>query len=157
MALELPAIVQGYSVCTPYQSAGCCVCNAQGTAWTNDNSKCASGQTCQNWACVLTSGMVKNTIDSVNDGIITGWVCDPGNPGAEYWVEFYLDETTSAGYLGWSGMAAMYRYGIASQCGASFKSRLHLHHTYKNTGRKGCRRRLQHTIHVVAKKHPVIG
>jgi len=157
MALELPAIVQGYSVCTPYQSAGCCVCNAQGTAWTNDNSKCASGQTCQNWACVLTSGMVKNTIDSVNDGIITGWVCDPGNPGAEYWVEFYLDETTSAGYLGWSGMAAMYRYGIASQCGGSSNHGYTFTIPTKTQGGRAVADGLQHTIHVVAKKHPVIG
>jgi len=39
-------------VCSPNQVSGCKVCKADGSAWQDDNSKCPTGQTCQNGTCV---------------------------------------------------------------------------------------------------------
>jgi len=51
--LELNAkTVTCASVCAPGAVLGCKVCNALGTGWFDDNSKCAANQTCQNGQCV---------------------------------------------------------------------------------------------------------
>ena len=52
------------SVCLAGASNGCQVCLAAGSAWADDNSKCASGQTCNNGACV--SSCVAKTCSSLN-------------------------------------------------------------------------------------------
>ena len=39
------------AVCSPGSVLGCQVCNIQGTAWVDTDSKCASGQKCQNGVC----------------------------------------------------------------------------------------------------------
>jgi len=107
-----------YPVCTPFQIAGCGVCNSQGTAWTNDDSKCPTGQVCQNWICVPASNQIKNVIDAAGCAEIKGWMCDPNDPATQLWLEFYMDETTANGYLGWT-MANINRNDIISQCGGS--------------------------------------
>jgi len=38
--------------CAPNAVSGCKVCNPAGTAWADNNSKCAANQTCQNGICV---------------------------------------------------------------------------------------------------------
>jgi len=146
-----PALGQTGTVCTPGRVAGCSVCNAQGTAWADDNSKCASGQICQNWACVSSATGVRSSITSATCNTITGWICDPANPSKQFWVEFYLDETTNAGYLGWSGMATISRPEITSQCGGSAAHGFTFTIPATTNGSRVVADGRAHTIHMAAK------
>ena len=105
-------------VCTPYQAVKCSVCNSSGTAWTNDDSKCAAGQVCQNWGCAASASQIKSSFDDANCSVLDGWICDPNNTGSQFGVDFYLDDTTADGYLG-SASANLNRADIAGQCGGS--------------------------------------
>jgi len=39
-------------LCNPGDISGCKVCNADGSVWTDNNSKCAANQACQNGQCI---------------------------------------------------------------------------------------------------------
>ena len=52
--------------CVPGQISGCQICNASGTAWSDDNSKCVAGQTCQNGGCKSNSTCITKTCLSLN-------------------------------------------------------------------------------------------
>jgi|GEM_PF-7114431 len=72
--------------CVPGQVSSCQVCNASGTIRSDDNSKCATGQTCQNGSCV--SSCVAKTCAALNyncgtasdgcNGTLNCGIC-PGN------------------------------------------------------------------------------
>ena len=58
------------SVCLAGASNGCQVCLADGSAWSDDNSKCSNGQACNNGVCV--SSCVAKTCTSLNYNCGTG-------------------------------------------------------------------------------------
>jgi hypothetical protein len=139
------------SVCTPGQATGCSVCNVDGTAWYDDNTRCLSGQICQNWACIASGSAVQTVIGSVDCSGISGWICDPNNPSMQYWVEFYLDETTTAGYLGWSGLANINLPAIASQCGGSAAHGFTFTIPARTQGNQLVNDGLAHNVHIAGK------
>jgi len=113
----LPAFAAN-PVCVPGKVVGCGVCNAAGTAWANDNSKCTDGKICQNWACVAGANQIKSSFENATCTVLSGWICDPNNTTAQFTVDFYLDDTTADGYLG-NAPANLSRSDISSQCGGS--------------------------------------
>ena len=44
--------VSDAGICAARSVSGCKVCNVEGTAWADANSRCAAGQVCSNGACV---------------------------------------------------------------------------------------------------------
>jgi hypothetical protein len=39
-------------ICRPADAIGCMVCNSTGSGWTDDSTRCAGGETCENGVCV---------------------------------------------------------------------------------------------------------
>ncbi|MFA6376557.1 MAG: hypothetical protein WCX69_04130, partial [Candidatus Paceibacterota bacterium] len=111
-------VLAANQVCVPGKVVGCGVCNATGTAWANDNSKCTDGKICQNWVCVASANQIKSSFESATCAILSGWICDPNNAATQFAVDFYLDDTTADGYLG-NAAANLSRSDIAGQCGGS--------------------------------------
>jgi len=106
------------AVCTPNAVSGCKVCNAAGTAWVDDNSKCDAAKTCQYGQCITPcpswsylaniGGIVKysSSVMAANDKlIITGVGSDNGiwanefNPANNQngWYSLGGDGTLSTG------------------------------------------------------------
>jgi len=59
-------------VCTPKEVSACKVCNSDGTAWTDDSSKCSSNKICQSGTCVAAKNDSQFVSQSVPSTMIAG-------------------------------------------------------------------------------------
>jgi hypothetical protein len=102
--------------CSPGAASGCAKCNSKGSAWENTctgaNDGCSSktGGSCTR---------VNHAIYLVDCGKIAGWVCNTSYASVPLTVDFYMDTTTAAGYLGSApaNLAGDAAASVAGDCG----------------------------------------
>jgi len=59
--------------CAPNQVSGCKVCRADGSSWTDDNSKCTSGQVCNAGVCKSSQGCAPKTCATLGNYQCGDW------------------------------------------------------------------------------------
>ena len=111
------ACVAAQQVCVPGALSVCKVCNAAGTAWADDSTKCPSGKVCQNDVCIAAQTCTPGAVS----------VCKVCNTAGNAWAD---DSTKCA-----SGKICQNDFCVVSGCAATTCTALS--HTCGNWG-DGC-------------------